>query len=184
MRQHLKPEAHDKGKIDVILHLKIMWNIRKVVSKGDYNYAVVPEHPFATKNGYVLEHRVVMENYLCRLLTPAEIIHHVNEHKKDNRIENLQVTTQSEHARRHGYQQGKMYAEMQCPECCATFVIPRNQTFYVKHYKYTCCSRSCRGKFSRRIQLQGILPETKTAIANNLIYEFKYTPVLAAPSKR
>lgn len=45
-----------------------MWKIEKIVSKGDYNYAVVPEHPFSTKNGYVLEHRVIMENHLKRLL--------------------------------------------------------------------------------------------------------------------
>ncbi len=43
-----------------------MWIIQKIVSKGEYNYAVVPEHPNATSNGYVLEHRVVMENAIGR----------------------------------------------------------------------------------------------------------------------
>ena len=43
-----------------------MWNIKKIVSKGDYLYALVPEHPKATKNGYVLLHRIVMENHLGR----------------------------------------------------------------------------------------------------------------------
>jgi hypothetical protein len=38
-----------------------MWKIQKLVSKGDYTYAKVPEHPSATKNGYVLEHRIVVE---------------------------------------------------------------------------------------------------------------------------
>ena len=45
-----------------------VWKIRRIVSKGDYNYAVVPEHPNKTKFGYVLEHRIVMENHLGRLL--------------------------------------------------------------------------------------------------------------------
>lgn len=56
-----------------------MWYVRNVISKGDYNYAVVPEHPFTTKNGYVLEHRVVMENHLNRLLAPNELVHQKTE---------------------------------------------------------------------------------------------------------
>lgn len=47
-----------------------MWVIEKIVSKGDYNYAVVKGHPFSTKNNYVLEHRIVMENKLGRVLSP------------------------------------------------------------------------------------------------------------------
>lgn len=42
----------------------MMWNIRKSVTNGDdrYLYAVVPEHPRASKKGhYVYYHRVVME---------------------------------------------------------------------------------------------------------------------------
>lgn len=61
------------------------------MSKGDYNYAVVSEHPKRTKNNYVLEHRVVMENHLGRLLNENEVVHHINGNKKDNRIENLKL---------------------------------------------------------------------------------------------
>lgn len=53
-----------------------MWKIEKIVKKGDYNYAVVKNHPHATKYGYVLHHRIVMENFLGRLLSPQEIVHH------------------------------------------------------------------------------------------------------------
>lgn len=49
-----------------------MWNVKNIVSKGDYNYAVVPEHPNRTEHNYVLEHRVVMENYLGRILDDDE----------------------------------------------------------------------------------------------------------------
>lgn len=52
-----------------------MWKTEKIVSKGDYSYAIVRGHPNATKNGYVLEHRIVMENHLKRLLNPDEIVH-------------------------------------------------------------------------------------------------------------
>lgn len=75
----------------------LMWNIRKIVSKGDYYYAVVPEHPMKTKNNYVLLHRIVMENHLGHLLDSNLIVHHLNGNKKENSIANLQVMSASEH---------------------------------------------------------------------------------------
>lgn len=59
-----------------------------------------PEHP-NNNGGYVLQHRLVMESVLGRLLTKDECIHHVNGNKTDNRPENLQVVTPSEHGRHH-----------------------------------------------------------------------------------
>lgn len=53
------------------------------------------------RRGYILEHRDVMEQYLGRSLTKDEVVHHINEIKTDNRIENLQVMTRIEHSRYH-----------------------------------------------------------------------------------
>lgn len=53
------------------------------------------------KKGNVKQHRRIMEEYLGRPLNPDEIVHHINGIKTDNRIENLQVMTWSEHSSMH-----------------------------------------------------------------------------------
>lgn len=42
-----------------------------------------------------------MERWLQRYLSESDIVHHVNENKQDNRIENLFLTDENEHAKIH-----------------------------------------------------------------------------------
>jgi len=77
------------------------WKGGKIKTKG-YWKVLIPSHPYATKDGYVLEHRLVMEKHIGRYLLPHEIVHHINEIKTDNRQENLELLqSKSEHAYKH-----------------------------------------------------------------------------------
>lgn len=54
------------------------------------------------KNGSTIdEHRFVMQQHLGRSLQFNECVHHINGNKKDNRLENLEVISRSEHTKNH-----------------------------------------------------------------------------------
>jgi predicted RNA-binding Zn-ribbon protein involved in translation (DUF1610 family) len=76
-------------------------NKRGYVMISGYKYIMAPDHPFATRSGYVAEHRLIAEKTIGRLLKRDEVAHHINFTKTDNRPENIMVLTASEHSRLH-----------------------------------------------------------------------------------
>lgn len=60
------------------------------------------EHPRANSTGQVYEHILVMEAVLGRNIVWPEQIHHKNEDRADNSLDNLELITCSDHHKRHG----------------------------------------------------------------------------------
>ena len=93
---HAKGAAHPRWNDD-----------RKLATTGYIKVRVGRGHPLADPNGYAYEHLVVW----CAAgnLRPGsgEVIHHRNENKTDNRIENLELVTHSEHMRYHNAERGR-----------------------------------------------------------------------------
>lgn len=54
------------------------------------------------RNGrYTSEHVLIWEDYHKKRVPKGYVIHHINENKKDNRIENLKAMLHSEHTKMH-----------------------------------------------------------------------------------
>jgi len=74
---------------------------RHKIGKG-YIVVFTPDHPLANIEGFVLEHRLVMERIIGRFLDSDEVVHHINGIVDDNRPENLQLfPNQGAHSRHH-----------------------------------------------------------------------------------
>jgi endogenous inhibitor of DNA gyrase (YacG/DUF329 family) len=62
-----------------------------VVVRNGVCMLLMPSHPRATKDGYYVEHRYIVEMRLGRYLERDEFVRHINGDKGDNRAENLRV---------------------------------------------------------------------------------------------
>ena len=82
-----------------------------VLDKQGYVRVYEPEHPKATKSGWVFEHRLIAEQELARRLRRDEHVHHVNGVKHDNRPENLTVMAHGEHSTLTGLANGQRLRE-------------------------------------------------------------------------
>jgi hypothetical protein len=88
------------------------WNGgRFITSHGYIAVRVPPNHPHAWGHHpqvkYAYEHILVMEEHLGRPLADDELVHHGKLGKQVNTVENLTVTTRSDHAKHHDAERGR-----------------------------------------------------------------------------
>lgn len=94
-----------------------MWKGGRVkMGSGYVGVMVEDDDPMSSmrdRQGYVLEHRLVMARVLGRPLTDQETVHHINGDRTDNRIENLQLR-QGKHGK------GEVF---QCADCGSYHIV-------------------------------------------------------------
>lgn len=110
---------------------------------GKYELITAPEeYPGRLYRGkYCYEHIYVWWLNTKEIPDNKEVIHHINNQKRDNRIENLTKLSISEHGSLHNQVNTK--PNTKCSHC--------NKEFKVRPWKlkrkYTFCSRKCVGLF-------------------------------------
>lgn len=114
------------------------------IRRSGYWYLLKKDHPFSGKQGYIAEHRLVMESHIGRSLKRGEVVHHINRNISDNRIENLQLFsspgehTKIAHPEILEARKGLTITKKVCSVCGTEFEVT-----WHKIHKITC-SEECR----------------------------------------
>ena len=79
----------------------------RIGSNGYVKIRVGRSHPLSDPNGWTYEHLVVWVSAGNSRPSTGEILHHRNEDRTDNRIENLHLMSRSDHNRLHNDDKGR-----------------------------------------------------------------------------
>ena len=125
-----------------------MYQIKSICKGGGYMYCRTnPIHPKANSKGLYPLHRVLMENKIGRNLLTTEHVHHKDENKYNNHIDNLELLTVSDHAKLHRPVLASI--NIQCK--CGTYFEEKPHIVRRKLKKNKTglyCSRYCAGKYA------------------------------------
>lgn len=92
---HVSSENHHK------------WNDEMKSEHGYKKIRVGLGHPLADSNGYAYEHLIIWCSSGKNKPDDNQVLHHINEEKTDNRIENLELMSKAEHNSLHILERGR-----------------------------------------------------------------------------
>ena len=99
--EHLRKACFQTRKTGAPMERNRNWRGGRMIDKGGYILLKKKDHPFANRQGYVREHRLVVEDKLGRYLTPEEVVHHIDGNVANNHPDNLEVySSNAEHLKR------------------------------------------------------------------------------------
>jgi len=118
------------------------WKGGKRLHPDGYVLIWKPDHPRANKN-YVMEHILITEEVLGKLLPEGAVVHHVNENRSDNRKENLVICKNNAyhqllHQRMRAFRACGHASWRKCPYCKEyddtenLVITTQNQTYHNK----------------------------------------------------
>lgn len=119
----------------------------KGLIKG-YLYFFDPHHPLSIGGGCVYLHRHEASIREGRWLTNNEYVHHKDENKLNNNHDNLEITSNPNHALYHAVKRGGLPKRIKtCPICGVPFLGLHKRLY---------CSNRCRGLAIRRVKRPSI----------------------------
>ena len=77
------------------------WKGGRAIDRDGYVRVYRPDHPFPRRGGYVLEHVMVMELSIGRRIASDENVHHKDDDKQNNALENLELQKKGAHSSHH-----------------------------------------------------------------------------------
>lgn len=113
-----------------------------------YMYSYAPDHYCANKAGKVMEHVMVIADFIGRKLYSTECVHHIDRDRKNNSISNLILLTHEEHYELHAIEdKDTEYFQKPCEYCGESMTLTFASADRVN------CSIQCATKASRKFEI-------------------------------
>jgi hypothetical protein len=137
MKKKLRRDSHGQ-----FTRTRKVWNLHRwgegYIDNRGYFRVYRPDFPKVwDASGYAKRSHVVWWLKTGRIVSRAHVLHHKNENKLDDKIENLELKTKGEHTEHHNQ---RYRVAMRCQNCGITFYIPRHR---LKEGRGRFCTFDC-----------------------------------------